>query len=91
MYRAPFPVSPREAAEIMEAALAYADGGYNAFEPKLLLKLPADAQVILAREYSVCVYVTVNPLFAGKDALQRKMEADECDFQEDGTLRLWWD
>lgn len=79
-FRASESVPRDEAVKIMRHAVP---GCYNAFTADLLLKLPEDCNVTLAREYSVCVYVDRQVSAAG-------MDADECDF-EDGMTRIWWD
>lgn len=52
-FRASYSVTPTEAAKIMKICCPV----YNNFAAYLLEKLPADCQVFLAREYSVCIYV----------------------------------
>jgi len=80
-FKASAPVSRDEAIEIANKAIP---GGYNAFKASKLKLLPVFAEIILARENSVCVYVTppVKEIKA--------MEADEWN-TEDGVTRIWWD
>lgn len=83
-FRALFPVTRDEAVKIMEKCV----GGYNEFEARLLKKLPEDAQVTLAREGSVCIYVK------GKlpESLKEAMKEDEFDYNPStGETRIWWD
>jgi hypothetical protein len=76
-------VTPQEAADIMKEACY----GYNNFEYSLLLKLPAKCCVTLAREGSVCIYVS------GKlsTKILNALGADECDEIEKNSYRIWWD
>ena len=77
------PVSRDDAVAIMAKAV---DHSYNNFTAALLAKLPADAQITLAREGSVCVYV------AGKVKPVKSMLADEWDYDAaKNRTRLWWD
>lgn len=82
-------VTRAEAKEIMTAYVP----GYNQFRPSLLDKLPADSRVLIAREFSVALYVKTNfPSAINAE----EMLADECDVEEnDGeyaaVVRLWWD
>jgi hypothetical protein len=73
---------PRDAAKIILQRCI--PEGYNAFEANLLDLLPADCQVEIAREYSVCIYV--------QKALKEipDMLADEWHVEGDVT-RIWWD
>ncbi len=81
MFKASAPVTKGRAMLIAAAAIP---DGYNDFEAHLLAMLPPQSQVTLAREYSVCVYVTppVKPIAA--------MKASEWD-TKDGVTRIWWD
>ncbi len=84
-FRAAGPVPRDTAFSIMDEAL----GGstYNAFEAKLLRKLPDHSQVTIAREGSVCVYVK-GRVYASAKALK----ADEFDYNvETDETRIWWD
>jgi len=68
---------------------------YNYFTPKLIDRFPADAEIRIAREGSVCLYVRVSPGWE----LQRlptakRMEADEREevfLQSARCVRYWWD
>jgi hypothetical protein len=96
-FRASDFVSRDEAVAILSDVM----DGYNNFEPKLLLKLPEDCKVVIAREGSVCVYVDCK--VSGK--LARSMKVDENNFVDEerpyaaaipgystvGLTRLWWD
>ncbi len=85
---------------LAEAAEAYAqiDGNYNEFQPTMLADLLAEfpdqgIEVTPAREYSVAVYLHARP------GLRRQVRkfvednwlADEVDWKEADTLRVWWD
>ena len=67
---------------------AYSDS----LKPNHLRMLPNGSKVTLAREGSVCAYVT---LPKGKTLTEKtayaKMMADEYHIQENGSIRLWWD
>ena len=56
--------------------------GYNEFNAYLLGKIKG--QVLLAREYSPCVYVSPNAV------AEHKLSEDEYNVM-DGKLRIWWD
>jgi len=98
-FRAADPVTRDEAVAIMREALAH--GSYNEFKPSLLELLPTDAQVTIAREGSVCVYVKGNPLNIAPEDAERyghnadanpQFKADEISY--DATTdqtRLWFD
>lgn len=90
-FRAETPVSLAEAAEILGEAIP---GGYNEFSAKLILKIQKVApncQVYMAREGSVCLYLQGEPEDLKKIRKMKCLHVDECDFEPDGTLRLWWD
>ena len=74
--------------------------GYNEFQPYMIVHLGAvfadcDIEVTPAREFSVAVYLHV----PNKPGLRRRVEAfvqtnfraDVVAWQDDGTLRVWWD
>jgi hypothetical protein len=94
-FRASAPVSVPDAVKIMREALCLVSpdqDGYNNFKPSHLEMLPEGTKVILAREGSVCVYAKLPKHFNTIDArTSRHMMVDECDVQDDGTVRLWWD
>lgn len=91
------PVSIEDGVKIMAAALECGEDqeGYNNFKPNLLRKLPEGSMVTLAREGSVCVYVTlpVDYVIDNLESFRDKMDADEISWQANDTkmLRLWWD
>jgi hypothetical protein len=65
----------------------------NDFNPKVLKFLPEDCRITIAREGSVCLYVTGMELPRKRilrDKLQMKLKADEMDRRGD-EIRLWWD
>lgn len=67
------------AAKIMAVACPQ---GYNEFHAELLGKIKG--QVLLAREYSVCVYVSPGAV------AEHELGEDEYNVF-DGKLRIWWD
>lgn len=76
-------VSRDEAVEIMRQAIP---NNYNAFSADLLKLLPANARVTLAREGSVCVYVS------GKIRKNPKLKCNEFDYNPGSRMtRIWWD
>jgi hypothetical protein len=93
-FKASSPVPIKDAVSIMATALEVKPNqcGYNEFRPNFLNKLPKGSKVTLAREGSVCVYVTLpkDAKFFEDDA-RATMKVDEFHLQADGTLRLWWD
>lgn len=75
--------SKAQAKNIMSQALP---DGYNDFKPSLIDKLPSDAKIQIAREGSVCLYVTT------KTKLDRQsLKADELTTVSSGIYRIWWD
>ncbi len=96
-FRAPGWMPVSEAMEIMAEACP----SYNEFAPELLALLPADAQVSIAREYSVAIYVKGNPFAIsaedayayGKNAeANPQLKADEISYDaEKDETRLWFD
>ena len=60
--------------------------GYNAFKADLLNKFPKSAEIKIAREYSVALYVKPNCLLPSEE----EVCADEKHMQ-DGLIRYWWD
>jgi len=92
-FRASAPVPVNDAVEIMTEALGLkseTQEGYNNFAPALLRKLPEGSLVTLAREGSVCVYVTLPKGETFGRAAAGKMMADEFHATSDG-FRLWYD
>jgi hypothetical protein len=59
--------------------------GYNEFNAEVLAKLPDDAQIQFAREYSPCIYVK------GTKPNKSALKADEVSKEPDGMFRVWWD
>ncbi len=83
-FKASADVSVADAQSILKQAVPH---GYNNFTASVLKKFPAEARVLIAREFSVCLYVKGNDL-PPKD----QVKADECDPTEDeGVVRYWWD
>jgi hypothetical protein len=71
------------AADLMSKAVP---NGYNDFRADSIRSLPKTCRIEIAREGSVCLYVWNAGL-----AACRRLKADECDKQGDGSIRLWWD
>ncbi len=96
-FRAPGSMPVSEAMEIMAEACP----SYNEFAPEVLALLPADAQVSIAREGSVAIYVKGNPFnIAFPDELQYsknaaanpQFQANEISYDADkDETRLWFD
>lgn len=84
--------SPREFRQLVEAAVPF----YNTFEAgrvgRIIEQAAPSSCVRLTREYSPAVYVR-GPMAELKKVLKarRSLRADEANFREDGSLRLWWD
>jgi hypothetical protein len=76
------------------------DGGYNEFDPTMIGDLH-DAfrddgiQVTPAREYSVAIYLHVPDVVGLRLRVElfvrTHFRADEVSWQDEGTLRCWWD
>lgn len=75
-------VKKTDAVKLVKAGLP---NGYNEFNAEVLAKLPDDAQIQFAREYSPCIYVK------GTKPSKAALKADEISKEEDGTFRVWWD
>ncbi len=96
-FRAPGSTSVSDAMEIMSVAC----DGYNDFRPELLALLPADAQVTIAREGSVAIYVKGNPFnipghlindYSANAAANPQFQASEISYDaEKDETRLWFD
>ncbi len=86
-WRAETPVSGNELLEALKATGA----GYNEFDPinatDTILTVDPEAEVYVAREGSVCLYVKTSQPHQMIVALN----ADEGDIQPDGLVRIWWD
>lgn len=80
-FRASSSVTVKEAIRILTKAQVY----YNDFEPKLLKAFPSGSKITIAREGSVCLYVTGTKLPTAK-----KVKADERNVIN-GSVRYWWD
>ncbi len=87
MFKADHWVDPVTARKILAKALAWSGDGYNEFTPDLLDFFPLDSEILIAREYSVCLYVRSNSRLPSAS----RVKADEVDVQEDGSTRYWWD
>ncbi len=68
--------------------------GYNAFTPALLQRFPDEAEIRIARERSVCLYVRLPSGCDKKLPTARRVSADEkgdtC-LQSSSCTRYWWD
>ena len=88
MFKASTAVEPETAIAIALQAIPH---GYNEFKAELLGLFPEHARIQLAREYSVCIYVTgVTAQTVGLPT-QSELMADEYDWKDAGCLRVWWD
>jgi hypothetical protein len=91
-FRASESVSKSDAIDILNK---YVPGGYNEFSSELLNSLPDDSKVTIAREGSVCIYVSSEELSKSskmQQLLYKALQADEFDFDKDiGQYRIWWD
>ena len=83
-YKATESVDPLTAFQIMNKAI----GDYNEFEAKLLKLFPKHARIVIARENSVCIYVS-----GVKETDLPSMSALKADEYgwNNGILRVWWD
>lgn len=82
IFRASQFVTPKEAKEILTIVLPT---GYENFTSDLLDLFPDDCEIVIAREYSVCLYVK------GKNLPSMKaLKANEYD-EKNGEIRIWWD
>lgn len=98
-FRAPGPLPVSEAMPLMDEALN--GSAYNEFRAELLALLPASAQVTIAREGSVTIYVAGNPLniaeanrysYSTNAHSNPKLMADEISYDAEADLtRIWWD
>lgn len=90
-WKATQPVSGNE---VREALSAICVDGYNAFDPvnvaDAILTVDPEAEVIVAREGSVCLYIKTTHNKLMMMALNNEA-ADEADVQTDGSIRFWWD
>ncbi len=86
-WRAETPVCGDELLEALKAT----GQGYNDFEPinvtDTILTVDPEAEVYVAREGSVCLYIKTSQPHQMIVALN----ADEGDIQSDGLVRIWWD
>ena len=89
-FRASESVSVEDAVAIMEKYVP----GYNDFRPELLWQLPKDVEVVIAREGSVCLYLSLPEGFDNMDTfdcIRTNLKCDECSVEECGEIRVWWD
>jgi len=87
-------MSPGQWQKVMMEALAWTGGDYNAFNARKVgnwLKGFKGIKVQGAREYSVAVYIKGDQETLETIKDEAWGDADEADFERDGTLRLWWD
>ena len=77
-------LTPDDAADVMATAVPH---GYNEFHADQIRDLPHDCLVQLAREGSVCIYVSRPIIGAGRI----HDRADEWSVTKDGgETRIWW-
>lgn len=79
-FRASEPVLRDEAYRIMRKAIP---GGYNDFKADAILDFDPTCSFWIAREGSVCLYVS--------GPLPKRIFADEVDKTNTGETRIWWD
>ena len=86
-WKADIPVS----GDKLLAALMATGKGYNDFEPinvtDTILTVDPGAEVYVAREGSVCLYIKTSQ----PHQMIVTLNADEGDIQPDGVIRIWWD
>lgn len=82
-YRSDRFVSRKNAYAILKRAIPM---GYNAFKADIILDLPDDVEVMIAREGSVCLYLKGDDLPSMEDLM-----ADEYTVESNGITRVWWD
>lgn len=84
-FKASESVSRDEAIRIMETYVM----GYNNFEPSQISFLPEDSKIVIAREYSVCLYIEGD---ITNQVNSRNLQFQECDYKKEiNQTRLWWD
>jgi hypothetical protein len=75
---------------LLEALKAIGEG-YNDFDPinatDTILTVDPEAEVYVAREGSVCLYIKTDK----PHHMIAALNADEGDIQHDGLVRIWWD
>ncbi len=81
---------PVSGSDLLEALKATGQG-YNDFDPinatDTILTVDPEAEVYVAREGSVCLYIkTTQP-----HQMIVALNADEGDIQPNGLVRIWWD
>lgn len=76
-------LNKKQALDILTQALP---NGYNEFKPQIIDKLPADSKIQIAREGSVCLYVTTST-----KPNRISLKADELDEVQPSVYRIWWD
>jgi len=79
-FRSSYSLTKEEAVIAMTRALSCSpsERAYNAFKPELISRLPEASIISVAREGSVCLYVTCGPLSHGEQiALDSSLECDE--------------
>jgi hypothetical protein len=67
---------------------------YNEFSPEVIDKFPAEAEIRIAREGSVCLYVKLPYGCKKKLPCAKRVAADECDemlLLSSPCVRYWWD
>lgn len=73
--------------------------GYNEFSPEIIRAMQNEFsglgfEVTCAREGSVCLYLRLNQngdKAKVKHYCEHNLNADEVDWDDDDTLRIWWD
>jgi len=83
MFRASKALSVKQAIQVLQRFVSNS----NDFAVAALELLPKTAKVTLAREYSVCLYISGVTL---TQEIAKKMQVNEFS-EENGEYRLWWD
>ena len=68
--------------------------GHNEFAPEVIDKFPEEAEIRIAREGSVCLYVKLPYGSKKKLPCAKRVAADECDevlLLSSPCVRYWWD
>jgi len=87
IFRASMGLNPLDVFTIMTEVVPK----YNNFDAHCLLRLPIGCSVTIAREYSVCLYVSVPRHAEITRAMAKKMLVSEFTITLGGEARLWWD
>ena len=91
-FRASEPVSLKDAYDILKVAIPNGYNEFTASKLKILDALLPDAECFIAREGSVCLYITGhNQTKKEIPELMEMLLADEITIEPNKQLRIWWD